>query len=193
MILACRNTSKGYAAKRSIEESTQRFDVVDVWGVDLGMENISTKLLCLSPIYTEPGSILLRFSVLLRLSGLKYFLCSFPPPNPACIERKNYLLWNLPGSYASIQKFCACVGKLERLDAVVENAGIATPHYEEFEGMESTITINVISTFLMALLLLPKLRADGVKYNMVPRIVVVSSDAHEQVGHSTQANSCNLC
>jgi len=68
---------------------------------------------------------------------------------------------------------------------VVENAGIATPHYEVVEGMESTITVNVISTFLMALLLLPKLRVDALKYNMVPRIVIVSSNAHEQVEHSS--------
>jgi len=34
---------------------------------------------------------------------------------------------------------------------------------------------------LMALLLLPKLRADAVKFNVVPRLTIVASDAHEQV------------
>ncbi len=85
-------------------------------------------------------------------------------------------------SYESVRAFCARAQKLERLDAVVENAGIAVPTYEEFEGMESTITVNVISTFLMALLLLPKLRADAAKYNTLPRLTIVASDAHEQVG-----------
>lgn len=80
-----------------------------------------------------------------------------------------------------MKEFCQRAEKLPRLDAVLENAGLATPVYEEFEGMESTITVNVISTFLLALLLLPKLRADGLKYNMIPRITVVSSEAHEQV------------
>ena len=41
--------------------------------------------------------------------------------------------------------------------------------------------VNVISTFLMALLLLPKLRADAIKFNVVPRLTIVASDAHEQV------------
>ena len=84
-------------------------------------------------------------------------------------------------SYDSVREFCRKAEQLERLDVVVENAGIAVPNYEEFEGMESTITINVISTFLMALLLLPKLRADATKYNTVPRLTIVASDAHEQV------------
>ena len=84
-------------------------------------------------------------------------------------------------SYESVKQFCARVQTLERLDAVIENAGLATPTFEKVEGMESTITVNVISTFLMALLLLPKLRADAFKYNSVPRLTIVASDAHEQV------------
>lgn len=86
-------------------------------------------------------------------------------------------------SYESVREFCAKAQKLERLDAVIENAGIAMPTYEEYEGMESTITVNVISTFLMALLLLPKVRADAVKYNILPRLTIVASDAHEQVSY----------
>lgn len=80
-----------------------------------------------------------------------------------------------------MREFCAKAAQLERLDVVIENAGIAVPTYEEFEGMECTITVNVISAFFMALLLLPKLRADAVKFNMVPRLTIVASDAHEQV------------
>jgi NAD(P)-dependent dehydrogenase (short-subunit alcohol dehydrogenase family) len=84
-------------------------------------------------------------------------------------------------SYESVKQFCSRAQKLERLDVVTENAGLATPHYQEIGGMESTIMVNVISTFLMALLLLPKLRADAVKFNVVPRLTIVASDAHEQV------------
>jgi retinol dehydrogenase-12 len=84
-------------------------------------------------------------------------------------------------SYESVKEFCRKVEGLERVDAVVENAGLATPHYEEIESMESTITVNVISTFLMSLLLLPKLRADAVTYNIVPHLTIVASDAHMQV------------
>jgi retinol dehydrogenase-12 len=35
-IIACRSIEKGEAAKKDIEESTERKDVVEVWQVDLG-------------------------------------------------------------------------------------------------------------------------------------------------------------
>lgn len=120
VILGCRNKEKGEGAKRVIEETTGRINVVEVWQVDLS-------------------------------------------------------------SFESVRQFCDRAAKLERLDVVVENAGLATPKYELAEGFESTIAVNVVSTFLMALLLLPKLRADGVKYNTVPHLTIVASDAHEQV------------
>jgi len=89
-------------------------------------------------------------------------------------------------SYDSVKQFCARAQGLERLDVVLENAGIAIPTYVEVEGMESTITVNVISTFLMALLMLPKLRESGAKYHQTPRLVIVSSEAHEQAEFKEQ-------
>lgn len=85
------------------------------------------------------------------------------------------------GKFESVKAFCKRVEQLERLDVVVENAGIAVPTFELVEGFESTITVNVVSTFLMALLLLPKLRESGEKFGIVPRLTIVASDAHEQV------------
>ena len=82
-------------------------------------------------------------------------------------------------SFASVREFCAQARALERLDIVIENAGIATGKFEKFEGFESTITVNVISTFLMALMLLPKLRESATKFNIIPRLTIVSSDAHQ--------------
>ena len=61
---------------------------------------------------------------------------------------------------------------------IVENAGIGTEIWKQTEGMESTITTNVLSTELLAMLLLPKLRETSVKFNVVPRISIVSSDLH---------------
>lgn len=61
-------------------------------------------------------------------------------------------------SYDSVKEFCKRVKTLKRLDILVENAGVATGKYYNVGGNESTITVNVISTFLMALLLLPKLQ-----------------------------------
>ena len=79
VILAVRSTEKGEAAKKSIEETTQRKDVVEVWCLDLS-------------------------------------------------------------SYESVKQFAKRVEGLERLDAIVENAGKATAKFELAEEDESTLS-----------------------------------------------------
>ena len=79
VILAVRNLEKGEAAKRSIEETTDRKNVVEVWQLDLA-------------------------------------------------------------SYESVKQFAKKANELKRLDAIVENAGIATPDFKISEDNESTIT-----------------------------------------------------
>ena len=59
--------------------------------------------------------------------------------------------------------------ELERIDILLENAGIATGAFKLVEGHESTVTVNVISTFLLAFLLLPKLQETAQKFNTKPR------------------------
>ena len=88
-------------------------------------------------------------------------------------------------SFDSVKRFCARAQSLLRWDIVIENAGIATGKFELFEGYESTITVNVISTFLMALLLLPKLRETATKFNITPHLTIVSSDAHQMLALSS--------
>ena len=117
VILAVRNITKGEAAKESIESSTNRKGVVEVWQLDLS-------------------------------------------------------------SYESVKDFAKKVQKLDRLDTLVENAGIATEKYSRTEDNEATITTNVVSTFLLALLLLPKLRESGQKFNITPHLVIVCSEVH---------------
>ncbi len=80
VILACRSIEKAEAAKKSIEETTQRRGVVEVWQVDLS-------------------------------------------------------------SYESVKQFARRVEGLERLDAIIESAAIATQKYSVFEGNESTLSI----------------------------------------------------
>jgi retinol dehydrogenase-12 len=63
--------------------------------------------------------------------------------------------------YASVKSFAARIATLPRVDALVASASIATNDREVFEGHESTITINVISTMLLVLLLLPTMRGLG--------------------------------
>lgn len=82
-------------------------------------------------------------------------------------------------SFSSVMEFCARAQSLPRLDVLVANAGIATRIFTLLEGFESTITVNVISTFLMALLLLDKLRETAMKYDKTPHLTIVTSDAHQ--------------
>lgn len=117
VILAVRNHEKGEAAKKSIEASEKRADVVEVWQLDLA-------------------------------------------------------------SYESVKRFASRAEGLNRLDVVVENAGILTRKFSIMEDNESTITTNVTSTFLLALLILPKLRDTAVKFDVLPRLVVVASFVH---------------
>lgn len=84
-------------------------------------------------------------------------------------------------NHESVKEFCARAQKLDRLDVLVENAAVKLPYYEEVESMETVITVNVISTFLMAMLLLPKLHLTGARNNVIPHLVIVGSNAHTEV------------
>ena len=117
VILAVRSLSKGETAKESIEASTERKGVVEVWSLDLG-------------------------------------------------------------SYESVKEFAKKAEGLDRLDALVENAGVAKTTWSVQEDNEASITINVVSTFLLGLLLLPKLRESGQKYNIAPHLTVTCSEVH---------------
>ena len=88
-------------------------------------------------------------------------------------------VWKLDlSSYASVKSFANQVDTLDRIDAIVENAGIQTKEFKITEQDESTITTNVTSTFLLALLVLPKLRESATKFNTTPRLTIVASDVH---------------
>ena len=110
VILAVRSLDRGEAAKQSIEGSTGRTGVVEVWPLDLA-------------------------------------------------------------HYESVKDFAKRAQGLERLDILVENAGKVTFDWSMTEDNESTITTNVVSPILHSLLLLPKLRATGSKFNILPKYV----------------------
>lgn len=117
VILAVRSLSKGEAAKQSIEETTDRKDVVEVWHLDLG-------------------------------------------------------------NYESVKEFSKKAQGLDRIDALVENAGVASTSWSVMEENETTITINVVSTFLLGLLMLPKLRESGQRFNITPHLSITCSEVH---------------
>jgi len=88
-------------------------------------------------------------------------------------------VWSLDlSSYDSVKDFVKKAQGLSRLDVMLENAGVATKIYRKAEEDETTITVNVVSTFLLALMIIPKLRETAMKYNVTPHLVIVSSDAH---------------
>jgi retinol dehydrogenase 12 len=65
--------------------------------------------------------------------------------------------------------------KLPRLDGFVANAGIETTKFEIAEGCESTLTVNVISTFVLAILVLPKLQETAKTHDTLTNLTVVGS------------------
>ncbi|RMJ21457.1 KR domain-containing protein [Aspergillus sp. HF37] len=75
-------------------------------------------------------------------------------------------VWHLDmGSYASI-------------DIVLANAGVARLEYFVAEDNEETITANVVSTFLLTALLMPKLKATAARFSIRPTLAITSSGAH---------------
>ncbi|KIA75507.1 dimethylallyl tryptophan synthase GliD1 [Aspergillus ustus] len=82
-------------------------------------------------------------------------------------------------SHESVQVFVSQIeSSLDRLDMVLLNAGIYTQDFVLKDGYESTLTVNVINTFLLAILLLPKLRRSAEVTKSTPCISVVASDRH---------------
>lgn len=86
-------------------------------------------------------------------------------------------VWALDlASYDSVKAFAKrAVAELERIDALIENAGVAAFERTMAEGHLLNITVNVLSTLLLAVLLLPKMSVDAKKFGIVPHIAVVSS------------------
>ncbi|KAJ5059389.1 hypothetical protein J3E74DRAFT_453794 [Bipolaris maydis] len=86
-------------------------------------------------------------------------------------------------SYQSVLDFASTVSKeVDRLDIAILNAGVNRGVWELFEQDESTITVNVVSTFLLFFSLLPKLRDTANKFNVRPTLTVVSSLMHQWTG-----------
>ncbi|KAI3396143.1 hypothetical protein diail_406 [Diaporthe ilicicola] len=83
-------------------------------------------------------------------------------------------VWQLDLSdYDSVKSFAAKAEKLVRIESIIENAAVAG---QERVGNEYlTIKVNVTSTFLLAALLLPKLRSDAAKFSYTPRLSIVTS------------------
>ena len=89
-------------------------------------------------------------------------------------------VWQLDlSSYASTKAFARRCSELPRIDAAILNASVAVGKFGELsEGHETSITVNVISTTLLALLLLPVLRQSATKFGIEPTLNIVGSGVH---------------
>ncbi|PLN77385.1 short-chain dehydrogenase/reductase family protein [Aspergillus taichungensis] len=92
-------------------------------------------------------------------------------------------VWELEmGSFQSVKQFANRVDKeIDRLDIALLNAGLFNREYATSpEGWEETLQVNTLSTSLLALLLLPKLRA-GSTGSDPAHLTVVSSQQFVRV------------
>lgn len=94
-------------------------------------------------------------------------------------------VWELDlADYASVIAFSErCDRELERVDVLVENAGVLATGFEmtePWEGlrMERCVAVNVVGTMLLAVLMLAVLRKGRGK-GEAPRLCIVSSEVHE--------------
>jgi retinol dehydrogenase-12 len=88
-------------------------------------------------------------------------------------------VWELDlSNFESVKAFAKRVNTLNRLDVLLENAGMMSRSFKMAEGNEVTITINVLSTELLALLVLPKLKETAKRFGVQPRLTIVTSDLH---------------
>jgi retinol dehydrogenase 12 len=84
-------------------------------------------------------------------------------------------------SFASVKAFAARAAKLEKLDTAIMNAGLATGKWKfSAEGWETHVQVNVLSTALLSLLLLPTLvrTRNAFPSKIRPHLTIVGSDVH---------------
>ncbi|MCJ1227202.1 hypothetical protein MMC12_003857 [Toensbergia leucococca] len=88
-------------------------------------------------------------------------------------------------SFASVTAFADRINAdYGAIDVAILNAGVVTRLYSQSpEGWEETLQVNTLSTTLLALLLLPALRAAGTVKSL-PHLVIVSLGRHVNVQRS---------
>lgn len=85
--------------------------------------------------------------------------------------------------YASVQELVRSLSRETRyLDVALLNAGLANPKFEQSPaGWEMAVQVNVLSTTLMAVLLLPLLRATAEARGKAVHLTFVNSHGHRMV------------
>lgn len=81
-------------------------------------------------------------------------------------------------SIPSVQSFASRCQDLDRLDALLLNAGMTTMTWRQVGGVETTLLTNVLSPILLSLLLIPVLRHTTQALDTKPCISMVVSESH---------------
>ncbi|KAK8039687.1 short-chain dehydrogenase [Apiospora rasikravindrae] len=118
------------------------------------------------------GKLIMGVRTLAKGEEAKKKIIEITGQSPSTIE-----VWPLDmDSYDSVKAFASrVVAELPRLDGVLANAGVMTTQWSLSEGHEKTLNVNVISTFLLYLLLLPKMRESGTRTGQISRFVIPNS------------------
>jgi retinol dehydrogenase-12 len=86
--------------------------------------------------------------------------------------------------YASVKSFGKQVtSDLPRLDAIILNAGMDTREFSFAEDNETTLTVNVVSTFLLGLLTLPKLMQTAKQQDTLTHLTFLGSMVQISADH----------
>ena len=96
-------------------------------------------------------------------------------------------------NFSSVQSFARTLSQeVSVLDIAILNAGVASTSYNtSSEGWEMSVQVNVLSTALLGILLLPKLRETASRTGTKPHVVITGSAAHAQVKAEQVAVSPN--
>ncbi|KAF1852116.1 uncharacterized protein K460DRAFT_373970 [Cucurbitaria berberidis CBS 394.84] len=100
----------------------------------------------------------------------------------ARLNRRDQLeVWELDMmSYDSVVAFAKRANELDHLDIVVLNAGARrVPYIQSQYGWEEDLQINTLSTTLLAILLLPKLKESKQRTGKIPVLEFVNSGLHQ--------------
>jgi NAD(P)-dependent dehydrogenase (short-subunit alcohol dehydrogenase family) len=86
-------------------------------------------------------------------------------------------VWELDlTSLDSVETFAKRVNKLDRVDALIANAGVVMTKFQLVENIESSVLVNVVSTMLLAFRVLPKLQELASNLGIQTHLVIVSSN-----------------
>ena len=93
------------------------------------------------------------------------------------------LLQNIDLSFrGSVKAFIVYAKGLDLVDGYVTTTRVIPTAFSIKEGLAETIKVNVISTFLLVQILLPKLRSTSESYQVITQVETVTPEAH----HLTQ-------